>query len=87
MSALDRFVITFPTIIVMLSTLSTQIRNPGYLFPQTVSDLTYRGRLGETNFSITRQDERLHQCAQNDVEEWYPSHYQVGWHQVHLGLN
>ena len=87
MSALDWFVITFPTIIVMLSTPSTQIYNPGYLLPQTASDLTYRGRSGETDFSITCQDERLHQRARNDVEEWYPSCYQVGWHQVCLGLN
>ena len=87
MNVLDWFVITFPTIIVMSSTLSTQIRNPGYLLPQTALDLTYRGRSGGTDFSITRQDERLHQHAQNDIEEWYPSHYQVGWHQVHLGLN
>ena len=87
MSALDWFVITFPTIIIMLSTPSTQIHNPGYLLPQTASDLTYRGHSGGTNFSIMRQDERLHQCAQNDVEEWYPSCYQVGWHQVRLGLN
>ena len=87
MSALDRFVITFPTIIVMLSSLSTQIHNPGYLFPQTALDLTYRGHSGESDFSIMRQDERLHQHARNDVEEWYPSRYQVGWHQVCLGLN
>ena len=87
MSMLDRFVITFSTIIIMSSTPSTQIHNPGYLLPQTASDLTYQGCSGETDFSITRQDEHLHQCAQNDVEEWYPSHYQVGWHQVHLGLN
>ena len=87
MSALDWFVITFPTIIVMSSTPSTQIRNPGYLLPQTASDLTYRGRSGEINFSITRQDECLHQRARNDVEEWYPSRYQVGWHQVRLRLN
>ena len=73
MSALDRFVITFPTIIVMSSTPSTQICNPGYLLPQTTLDLTYRGCSGETNFSITCQDEHLHQHAQNDVEEWYPS--------------
>ena len=78
MSASDRFVITFPTIIAMLSTPSTQIRNPGYLLPQTASDLTYRGRSGEIDFSITCQDERLHQRAQNDAEEWYPSCYQVG---------
>ena len=78
MSALDRFVITFPTIIIMLSTPSTQIHNLGYLLPQTASDLTYQGRSGEINFSITHQDEQLHQCAWNDVEEWYPSHYQVG---------
>ena len=63
MSASDRFVITFPTIIVMLSTPSTQIRNPGYLLSQTALDLTYRGCSGEINFSITRQDERLHQRA------------------------
>ena len=87
MSVLDRFVITFPTIIAMSSTPSTQIRNPGYLLPQTASDLTYQGRSGEIDFSITRQDERLHQRARNDVEEWYPSRYQVGWHQVCLGLN
>ena len=87
MSASDRFVITFPTIIAMSSTPSTQICNPGYLFPQTTSDLTYRGHSGEIDFSITHQDERLHQHAQNDVEEWYPSHYQVGWYQVRLGLN
>ena len=87
MSALDWFVITFPTIIIMLSSPSTQIHNPGYLLPQTALDLTYRGCSGETDFSITRQDERLHQCAWNDVEEWYPSRYQVGWHQVRLGLN
>ena len=87
MSMSDRFVITFPTIIVMSSTLSTQICKPGYLLLQTASDLTYQGRSGETDFSIMHQDERLHQCAQNDVEEWYPSHYQVGWYQVCLGLN
>ena len=87
MSASDWFVITFPTIIAMSSTPSTQIHNPGYLLPQTTSDLTYRGRSGEVDFSITRQDERLHQRAWNDVEEWYPSCYQVGWHQVCLGLN
>ena len=87
MSVSDRSANTFPTIIVMSSTPSTQIRNPGYLLPQTASDLTYRGRSGETDFSITRQDECLHQHARNDVEEWYPSRYQVGWHQVCLGLN
>ena len=87
MSALDRFVITFPTIIVMSSTPSTQICNPGYLLPQTALDLTYQGCSGGTDFSITHQDECLHQHARNDVEEWYPSRYQVGWHQVHLGLN
>ena len=86
MSMSDRFVITFPTIIVMSSTPSTQIHNPGYLLPQTALDLTYQGRSGEIDFSITRQDERLHQRAQNDIEEWYPSRYQVGWHQVCLGL-
>ena len=41
MSVLDRFVITFLTVIVMLSTPSTQIHNLGYLLPQTTSDLTY----------------------------------------------
>ena len=87
MSASDRFVITFPTIIIMSSSPSTQICNLGYLLPQTASDLTYQGHSGETNFSITCQDEQLYQRAQNDAEEWYPSHYQVGWHQVCLGLN
>ena len=87
MSASVQFVIIFPTIIAMSSTLSTQIRNPGYLLPQTALDLTYQGCSGEIDFSITRQDECLHQCAQNDIEEWYPSRYQVGWHQVRLGLN
>ena len=87
MSVSDRSANTFPTIIVMSSTPSTQIRNPGYLLPQTASDLTYQGHSGEIDFSITCQDERLHQHARNDVEEWYPSRYQVGWHQVCLGLN
>jgi hypothetical protein len=53
---------------------------------QTPADLTYRGHSGGVDFVITRQDERIHQRARNDAEEWYPSRYQVGWHQARLRL-
>ena len=59
-------------------------RNPNYLVQQTPLDLTDWGCSGSVDFTITHQDEQIHQWAHNDAEEWYPSWYQAGWHQARL---